>query len=213
MRPRRALLAIVLTVAGCASTGDNEIRSLRSRVARLSERAASGGGVNVKMMPDPVTGALTVPMEEVFTFDRYHAICRVDTNSRAFKMPTHQMGEVTIAPHTFFMAMSASTIDQFTIETLPNGHRKVTMRGNLGCATEVKQGGSTIGSRTVPEDATYMIEAIDAGFGGGAAGDSFAFTAFFDPRKAPVNYKMFGPQFTFTGRMTQGEITIVDLRR
>lgn len=210
---KAGVLLVVLAVAGCASTGDNELASLRSRVDRLARQAASGGGVNVKMLPDPATGALTVPMEEVFTFDRYHAICRVDTNPQAFKMPTHQMGEVTIAPHTFFMAMSASTIDQFTIETLPNGHRKVTMRGNLGCATEVKQGGTIIGSRTVPEDATYLVEAVDAGFGGGAAGDSFAFTAFFDPRKAPLNYKMFGPKFTFTGTMVQGEITIVDPRR
>jgi len=208
MTPPGVMLLIVLAVAGCASRADNEIISLRSRVARLSEQAASGGGVNLKMMPDPGTGAMTVPMEEVFSFDRYHAICRVDSNPQAFKMPTHRMGEVTVAAHTFFMAMSASTIDQFTIETLPNGHRKVTMRGNLGCATEIKQGAGTIGSRSVPEDATYMIEAVDAGFGGGAAGDSFAFTAFFDPDKAPINYKIFGPRFTFTGQMTQGEITI-----
>ncbi len=213
MRRPAFVLLLVLTVTGCASTADNEVMSLRSRVARLSEQAASGGGVNVKRMPDPATGAMTVPMEEVFSFDRYHAMCRVDTNPQAFKMPTHQMGEVTIAPHTFFMAMSASTVDEFRIETLPNGRRRVTMRGNLGCATEVKQGATTVGSRTAPEDATYMIEAIDAGFGGGVAGDSFAFTAFFDPRKAPVNYKMFGPKFTFTGTMVQGEITIVDPRR
>lgn len=94
-------------------------------------------------------------MAEVFSFDRYHAICRVDTNPQAFKMPTYQMGEVVIAPHAFFMAMSASTIDEFKIETLANGHRRVTMRGNLGCSTEVQQGSATVGSRTTPETGTY----------------------------------------------------------
>jgi hypothetical protein len=187
------VLLIVLAAGGYASTADSEIAAPRLRVARLSQQAGSGGGVNVKMMPDPATGATTVPIEEVLTFDRYRAICRVDTNPHAFKMPTSRMGEVTVAPHTFFMAMSASTIEDFKIETLPDGHRKVSMRGNLACATQMKQGATTIGSRTVPEDATYAIEAVDAGFGGGAAGDSFAFAAFFDPQKAPVNYKIFGP--------------------
>ena len=52
----------------------------------------------------------------------------------------------------------------------------------------------------------------DAGIGGGKAGDTFAFTAFFDPVKAPVNHGIFGPKFTFTGKMVEGEITIVDPR-
>jgi hypothetical protein len=131
------VLLIALAAGGCASTADSEIAALRSRVARLSQPAASGGGVKVKMMPDPATGATIVPIEEAFTFDRYHAICRVDTNPHAFEMPTYRMGEVTVAPHTFFMAMSASTIEDFKIETLPNGHRKVSMRGNLACVREV----------------------------------------------------------------------------
>lgn len=111
------LLSVLVILSGCAATADNDIQSLQSRVDRLAQQAASGGGVNVKMLPDPLTGAETVPMEEVFTFDRYHAICRVDTNPKAFKMPTYQMGDVVIAPHTFFMAMAASTIDEFRIDT------------------------------------------------------------------------------------------------
>ncbi|MBI4279960.1 MAG: hypothetical protein HY660_16025, partial [Armatimonadetes bacterium] len=78
--------------------------------------------------------------------------------------------------------------------------------------TEVGQAKTTIGSRTAAEHATYMIEAIDGGIGGGRAGDAFAFTAFFDPKEAPVNYSIFGPKFTFTGKMVEGEITIVDPR-
>jgi hypothetical protein len=68
----------------------------------------------------------------------------------------------------------------------------------------------TIGSRTEVEHATYRIEAVDGGIGGGPAGDRFAFTVFFDPEEAPVNHAVFGPEFTFTGEMVAGEITIVD---
>lgn len=51
---------------------------------------------------------------------------------------------------------------------------------------------------------------MDGGVGGGEASDSFAFTVFFDPEEAPVNYAIFGPEFTFTGRIVDGEVTIVD---
>src|SRR5690348_3278262 len=78
---------------------ENQIQALQDHVRRLSYSTASGGGVNVKMMPDPITGKPTVPLEEVFSFDRNHAMCRVDTNRRAFKMPTYKLGEVIIEPH------------------------------------------------------------------------------------------------------------------
>lgn len=189
---------------------DAQVRTLRERVNRLSYNTASGGGVNVKMMPDPVTGQPTVPLEEVFSFDRNYAICRVDTNPRAFKMPTYKLGEVVIEPNSFFMAMSATSIDQYSVETLPNGTRKAMLRGGLSCSTEVGQGKVTLGSRSAAEHATYIIEAVDGGIGGGNAGDSFAFTVFFDADKAPVNFSIFGPKFTFTGKMIEGEITITD---
>lgn len=187
-----------------------EVETLRNRVRALSYNTASGGGVNLKMMPDPVSGKGTVPMEEVFSFDRNHAFCRVDTNPQAFKMQTYKLGEVVIQPHQFFMAMEATTIDKYEVATMPDGKRKVTMRGGLSCATEVGQTKVRIGSRTAKEHATYLIEAYDGGGGGGKAGDSFAFTVFFDEKEAPVNYSIFGPKFTFTGKMTEGEITIVD---
>ncbi len=192
---------------------ENEVQVLQERVRRLSYSTASGGGVNVKMMPDPISGKLTVPLEEVFSFDRNHAMCRVDTNRQAFKMPTHKLGEVVIAPHKFFMAMVATSIEQYEVSTRADGTRRVTMRGGLSCATEVGRGKVTIGSRTAAEHATYFIEAVDSGVGGDKAGDTFAFTAFFDPEKAPVNYSIFGPKFTFTGQMVEGKITIIDPRQ
>lgn len=199
-----------VTYAAQVAAQDRELDALRRRVATLSYNVASGGGVNRKMMPDPVSGQPTVPLDESFTFDRNHAQCRVDTNPKAFKMPTFAMGEVVIEPHRFFMAMATTTIDQFLITTAPDGKRRVIMRGGLSCATEVGQVQTTLGSRTESEHATYEIEAVDAGLGGGKAGDSFAFTVFFDAREAPLNHAIFGPKFTFTGEMVEGEITIVD---
>lgn len=184
--------------------------ALKENVARLSYNVASGGGINLKMMSDPDSGQPTVPLAEIFSFDRNHAICRVETNAQAFKMQTYKLGEVTIAPHRFFMSMVATSIDQFEVTTQPNNTRKVVMRGGLDCATEVGQTTTTLGSRTAAEHATYKIEAVDGGIGGGKANDSFAFTVYFDPDKAPINYSIFGPEFTFTGQMTEGEITIID---
>lgn len=189
---------------------EQKIGLLQARVRRLSYNTASGGGVNVKMMPDPATGQPTVPLAEVFSFDRNHAMCRVDTNPRAFKMATFQRGEVIVPAGRFFMSMAATSFEQYAVTTLPDGRRTVRMRGGLSCATEIGQAHVTIGSRSVSEHATYLIEAIDGGIGGGRAGDSFAFTAFFDPKEAPINYSLFGPKFTFTGQMLEGEITIVD---
>ena len=191
---------------------NKELQASQDRVRRLSYNTASGGGVNLKMMPDPKTGQPTVPLEEVFSFDRQHAICRVDTNPRAFKMATFKLGEVVVEPHKFFMAMVATSIDQYEVSTRPDGTRRVTMRGGLSCATEVGQGKVTLGSRTAAEHATYFIEATDGGVVGGKAGDTFAFTVFFDPEKAPVNHSIFGPKFTFTGKMVEGEVTITDPR-
>ncbi len=39
-----------------------------------------GGGSNLKFMPDPSTKQPTVPLKEVFSFDRNFAFCRVDNN-------------------------------------------------------------------------------------------------------------------------------------
>ena len=192
------------------SVADDPQSQLKALVARLSYNSASGGGVNLKFMPHPETGEATVPLPEVFSFDRHHAFCRVDTNPEAFVMPTFSMGEVLIAPYSFYMAMDVTAVDQWEIATVDEKTRRVVLRGGLACTTEVGHAESKLGDRAASEHATYRIEAVDGGVGGGAAGDSFAFTAFFDPEEAPLNHAIFGPEFTFTGEMVSGEITIVD---
>jgi len=204
-----AMLAGPNVFAAEADVSPEELEALRRKLRELSLNTASGGGVNVKLMPD-ANGEPTVPLPEVFSFDRHHAICRVETNPEAFVMPTFAMGEVPIEAHSFFMSMLATTIDEYVVSSDEDGTGRVTMRGGLDCATEVGQAEITLGSRTVAEHATYRIDAVDGGVGGGEAGDSFAFTVFFDPDEAPLNHAIFGPEFTFTGDLVAGEVTIVD---
>jgi hypothetical protein len=201
------------TYAAQVAAQGRDADALRRKVTALSYNVASGGGVNRKLMPDPTTGRPTVVLDEAFTFDRNHAMCRVDTNPQAFKMPTFSMGEVVIEPNKFYMAMATTTIEQFLVSTLDDGKRRLIMRGGLSCNTEVGQATTTFGSRSASEHATYEIEAIDGGIGGGKAGDKFAFTVFFEPKDAPLNHAIFGPKFTFTGDLIDGEVTITDPAR
>lgn len=185
---------------------EHELSRARRHIRQLSFNTASGGGVNLKRMPNTATGEVTVPMHEVFSFDRTHALCRVDTNPEAFVMPTHEMGEVEIAPHQFFMAMEATSIEQYQITTADDGARHATLRGGLDCRTEVGQAETVLGDRHAAEHATYRVNAVDAD----GDGDEFRFTVFFDPEEAPVNHDIFGPEFTFTGELIAGNITIID---
>jgi hypothetical protein len=192
------------------ATLKSDVTNLQSKITKFSYNTSSGGGINVKFMPDPTTGKATVPMPEIFSFDRNHAMCRVETNAEAFVMPTYGMGDVLIKPNEFFMSMVATTIEKYEVKTNPDGTRTTTMLGVLDCLTEASVAEVTFGSRTVAEPATYLVEATDAGIGGGAVGDSFAFTVYFHPDEAPINHTIFGPEATFTGEMVAGEITILD---
>jgi len=190
----------------------DEKDALEAELSRLILTSASGGGVNLKMMPHPETRELTVELPEVFSFDENHAFCRVDTNHEAFIMPTYKMGDVLMEKNEFFMAMSTTTMDEFKLSKNSDGHNTVTITGGLDCFTEVAKANMTMGSKETAEYATYKIQAVDAGLGGGAVGDTFEFTAYFDPEVAPINYAIFGPEFTFTGEMVDGEVTIPDRR-
>lgn len=181
---------------------------LEAELSRVLLASASGGGVNMKMMPHPETGELSVELPEVFSFDANHAFCRVDTNHEAFVMPTYQMGDVLMEKNEFFMAMSTTSIEEFNISKDSKGRNRVIMTGGLDCFTEVAKANIKMGSREIAEIADYKIEAVDGGIGGGKAGDSFKFTVYFDPKTAPTNYAIFGPEFTFTGEMIDGEITV-----
>ena len=158
-------------------------------------------------MPD-VEGNPTVPLREAFVFDAYYAQCIIEDNPAAFSMDTYSMGRVVIEPHTFFMAMYAHEVSLVSIRDLGDGRRVAKLTGDLGCLTEAGTATGRVGSREAEEPAFFEIEAIDGGHGGGAARDSFVFTVFFDPKQAPINHGIFGPNPAFTGEMIAGEITI-----
>ena len=168
---------------------------------------ASGGGVNLKQMPGADGGA-TVPLREAFSFDAHYAQCIIEDNPERFAMDTFAMERVVIEPHTFFMAMYAHEVSLVSITDAGGGKRVAKLSGALSCATEAGTATGRVGSRTATEPAFFEIEATDGGHGGGAAGDRFAFTVFFDPQQAPLNHAIFGPNPTFTGELIAGEITI-----
>ncbi|MGH2618521.1 MAG: hypothetical protein ACRDJC_25095, partial [Thermomicrobiales bacterium] len=123
-------------------------------------------------------------------------------------MDTYEMGTVVIEAHAFFMAMYAHEVSLVSIRDLGDGRRVATLTGDLGCRTEAGTASGRVGSRTAEEPAFFEIAATDGGHGGGAARDSFVFTVFFDPDRAPLNHAIFGPNPAFTGEMIAGEITI-----
>ena len=166
----------------------------------------SGGGVNVKEMPG-LDGAM-LPLRESFSFDAHYAQCIIEDNPAAIVMDTQSMGRVVIEPHQFFMAMYSNEMSLVSIRRGEGQKRVAKLAGQLGCATYAGMANTAVGSRTETEPALFEIEAVDGGHGGGAAGDSFAFTVFFDPVQAPLNHAIFGPKPTFTGEMVAGEITI-----
>jgi len=199
--PRRRLLG-----GGLALLGGLTLR--RSHVAAQDELViATGTGVNLKLMLDR-DGEPTVPLRELFGFDPYYAQCVIEDNPVPFAMETHEMGEVVVEAHTFFMAMYAKEMSLVSIRDAGGGTRVAKLTGDLGCLTEAGTASGRVGSRTAEEPAFFEIEAVDGGHGGGAAGDRFSFVVFFDPQQAPVNHAIFGPNPTFTGELVAGEITI-----
>ncbi len=204
--PRRGMLRLAGALgAGVAASG---ALAPRHRVfAQDVMLSASGAGVNVKQMPAP-DGNGTVPLRESFSFDAHYAQCIIEDNPSAFAMPTFSMGTVTIEEHQFFMGMYANDVAVVSIKRNASGLLVAKLTGSLGCATYAGTADTVVGSRTATEPAFYEIEAIDGGEGGGAAGDSFTFTVYFDATQSPLNYAIFGPNPAFTGTMVSGEVTI-----
>jgi hypothetical protein len=168
---------------------------------------ASGAGVNLKLMPNP-DGEPVVPMRESFAFDAVYAQCIVEDNIERFAMDTFGLGRVVIEPHQFFMAMYADTVGIESIRRVGETGFIATMIGSLFCTTYAGTASVMVGSREAQEHARFRIVATDGGSGPNATPDNFAFTVFFDPAEAPVNHGVFGPEFTFTGEMIAGKVTI-----
>jgi hypothetical protein len=203
---RRRALRRLLAAAGVltAGVGLDGVRPARAQGELLT---VSGSGVNVKEMPSP-DGDAMVPLREAFAFDAHYAQCIIEDNPAAFAMETFALGRVVIEAHSFFMAMYATELSLVSIRQAADGRRVARLVGVLDCITAASTASVAVGSRTATEPAFFEVEATDGGHGGGAAGDSFAFTVFFTPEQAPLNHAIFGPNPTFTGELVAGEVTI-----
>ena len=207
------------TQQGTISGYEDDVAALESQVEEIAAITAFGGGVNEKSMPTLDMGVSHV-MDEVFSFSTEFAMCRVDTNFTDFVMPTSGLGEVPIQANTFYMAMASNNVESYEISTNADGSTQIVLEGTLDCFTEVDLTEQTLvpedfqkvfGGRMAGEPASFRVTAVDGGMGGGGAGDSFEFTTYFDATEAPLNYAIFGDEFTFTGTMTSGEITVKDI--
>jgi hypothetical protein len=158
-------------------------------------------------MPN-MDGNPVVPMRESFAFDATYAQCIVEDTAERFAMDTFAMGRVVVEPHQFFMAMYADHVVLNEIRQEASGALTATLLGALFCSTFAGTATTSVGSREASERARFQIEATDGGFGSDAPPDQFAFTVYFDPKEAPVNHGIFGPEFTFTGEMIAGHVTI-----
>ncbi len=187
----------------------DETKSEQAKILNsLNNYVAYGGGTNLKLMPDPNTGLPTIPLEEVWHFDLDRAFCRVDNNPQAFAMDTYKMGRVVVDANSFQMVMLTKdvVIPEFTVT--PDGTAMVKLTGEIGCSTVASVANTKVGGREIVEPAPFEIVAVHDE----KAGDSFAFTVFFDPDTAPVNYAIFGPKATFTGKIASGGVTIKPIR-
>ena len=138
---RRGTLKLAAAVAGGLAVGAP--LSGQQTIAQEEKLTASGGGVNLKLMPD-VEGAPTVPLRESFMFDARYAQCIIEDNPEPFSMETYSMGKVVIDAHSFFMGMYANEIKLVSIRDLGDGRRVAKLTGALGCATEAGTAASKV---------------------------------------------------------------------
>ena len=204
MSRREALKSVSLLLGGTALGAIATANLLPPAQKNLEYYVAYGGGTNIKHMPNPSTGQPTIPLEEVWYFDLNRAFCRVDNNPEAFAMDTYKMGRVVIDAKSFSMVMLSKIVhvSDFTLDSA--GVATLKLNGNLGCATAASVANTKIGGRDVVEPAPFQITAVH----NEKAGDSFAFTVFFQKDVAPINYAIFGSNPTFTGDMSYGAVTI-----
>src|SRR5437867_4195406 len=116
--PRRRGLRRLLAAGVAGALGTLGLAGARSAAAQGEVFTVSGSGVNVKEMPGP--DGVGVPLRESFGFDTFYAQCIVEDNPTAFVMPTFAMGEVTVEPHAFFMAMYARQISLTSVRAEGN---------------------------------------------------------------------------------------------
>ncbi len=76
----------------------------------------------------------------------------------------------------------------------------VELSGTLACHTQALTASGKFGGRDFSEPANFEASAVD--------GEEFFITVFFDNNTAPVNSAIFGPKFTFKGKLMDGSVVV-----
>lgn len=153
----------------------------------------------------------------IFSFDPSFVSFFIDTNEDAFVLPTFSLGNLSIDPHSFSVAMLAKVTSSAVFSTTADGRPQVKVKGAGSCGTAASANAGTqiighVHAEGEKEDAKFELTAVDGGEGGGVAGDHLSLTLFFD-EASHTNFEIWGPKVTFAGEIASGEITIKEVSR
>ena len=141
-------------------------------------------------------------------FDETMVYCKVTTNFDPLIFPTHELGEVRLAAHEFFMDMQSTRIDSLEVRDGPDGQPQAIYRGAMRSITRVFSGANLM--KFDEAEIPYDCEADDDGLGTPAevaiSKNHFSMTGHFSPGGG--HHALFGPVFTFEGDLTSGNIVI-----
>ena len=141
-------------------------------------------------------------------FDETMVYCKVTTNFEPFIFPTHGLGPVTVEAHAFFMDMQSTRIDRLDIMDGPDGQPQAIYAGVMRSITRARVGETMY--EFDEKEIRYGCVADDDPLGTpaevGISKNYFSMTGYFDP--AGGHHVLFGPEFTFAGNLTSGNIVI-----
>ena len=141
-------------------------------------------------------------------FDETMVYCKVTTNFEPFIFPTFGMGPVELEAHSFFMDMQSTRIDRLDIVDGPDGQPRAFYEGVMRSITRARVGETMFEFDEV--EIPYGCVADDDPLGTpaevGISKNFFSMVGYFDP--AGGHHVLFGPEFTFAGNLTSGNIVI-----
>ncbi len=184
----------------------------RSAHAATGGRRISGSGsYDLGPFPhrdEPENPDRRVPLTTDLGFDETMVYCKVTTNFEPFIFTTFGMGPVELEAHSFFMDMQSTRIDRLDIVDGPDGQPQAIYEGVMRSITRAKVGETMF--EFDEKEIRYGCVADDDPFGTpaevGISKNSFSMTGYFDP--AGGHHVLFGPEFTFAGTLTSGNIVI-----
>ena len=159
---------------------------------------------------DPNNPDNKVPLTTDLGFDETMVYCKVTTNFEPFIFPAYNpaFGMVPVDAHSFFMDMQSTRIDRLDIVDGPDGQPRAIYEGVMRSITRANVAGTLY--EFDEQEIPYGCVADDDPFGTpaevGISKNSFSMTGYFDP--AGGHHNLFGPEFTFAGTLTSGNIVI-----